>query len=33
MLRNILLCAAISFALPANALDGEVLSHDPATVC
>ena len=32
MLRKILLCAAIPFALPANALDGEVLIHDPSTV-
>jgi arabinan endo-1,5-alpha-L-arabinosidase len=32
MLRKLLLCAAVSFALPAPALDGEVLIHDPSTV-
>jgi arabinan endo-1,5-alpha-L-arabinosidase len=32
MLRKFLLCAVITFALPANALDGEVLIHDPSTV-
>jgi arabinan endo-1,5-alpha-L-arabinosidase len=32
MLRTLLLCAAAAFALPANALDGEIGVHDPSTV-
>ncbi len=32
MLRRILLFAAIAFALPASALDGEILIHDPSTI-
>jgi len=32
MLRKLLLCAATTFALPALALDGEILIHDPSTV-
>src|SRR6478736_10577259 len=32
MLRRILLCAAAAFALPAHALDGEIIIHDPSTV-
>jgi arabinan endo-1,5-alpha-L-arabinosidase len=31
-MRGILLCAAIAFALPAHALDGEIVVHDPSTV-
>jgi len=32
MLKRLLICAAMAAALPANALDGEVLIHDPSTV-
>src|SRR5690242_20371622 len=32
MLRKILPCAALTFALPASALDGDILIHDPSTV-
>ena len=32
MLRKLLLCAAVTFALPAHALDGDILIHDPSTV-
>jgi arabinan endo-1,5-alpha-L-arabinosidase len=32
MLEKLLLCAAFTFALPAQALDGEILIHDPSTV-
>jgi arabinan endo-1,5-alpha-L-arabinosidase len=32
MLRKLLFCAAITFALPAHALDGEILTHDPSTI-
>src|SRR5690349_7288616 len=32
MLRKILLCSALSFAIQAHALDGEIAVHDPATV-
>jgi len=32
MLRNVTLCAALAFALPAHALDGEIIIHDPSTV-
>jgi len=32
MLKKILQCAAVAFALPANALDGEIIVHDPSTV-
>ena len=32
MLRKLLLCAAVTFALPAGALDGEILVHDPSTI-
>jgi len=32
MLRKSLLCAAAALALPAFALDGEVLIHDPSTI-
>ena len=32
MLRKLLLCAAMTFALPAGALDGENLVHDPSTI-
>jgi arabinan endo-1,5-alpha-L-arabinosidase len=32
MLRKLLLCAAVTFALPAPALDGQILIHDPSTV-
>jgi arabinan endo-1,5-alpha-L-arabinosidase len=32
MSKQILLCALVAFALPAHALDGEILIHDPSTV-
>jgi arabinan endo-1,5-alpha-L-arabinosidase len=32
MLRRILLSCAVALALPAHALDGEILIHDPSTV-
>ena len=32
MLRKLLVCAAVTFALPAGALDGEILVHDPSTI-
>jgi len=32
MLRKILPCIAVAFALPAIALDGEIVVHDPSTV-
>jgi len=32
MMRKLLLCAAVTFALPAAALDGEILVHDPSTI-
>ena len=32
MLKPILLCALLAFVLPAHALDGEILIHDPSTV-
>ena len=32
MLRKLLLCTTVTFALPASALDGEVIVHDPSTV-
>jgi arabinan endo-1,5-alpha-L-arabinosidase len=32
MLRTLLLCAAITIALPSHALDGDVLIHDPSTI-
>ena len=32
MLRKFLQCAAVTFAMPALALDGEILIHDPSTV-
>jgi len=31
-MRKYLLCAALVFALPAQALDGDILIHDPSTV-
>ena len=32
MLKNLLMCTAVAFALPAFALDGDVVVHDPSTV-
>jgi arabinan endo-1,5-alpha-L-arabinosidase len=32
MLKQILLCAAVTFVLPAQALDGEIQIHDPSTI-
>jgi arabinan endo-1,5-alpha-L-arabinosidase len=32
MLRRLLLCTAVTFMLPAHALDGEIGVHDPSTV-
>ena len=32
ILRRLLMCAAITFVVPAHALDGEILIHDPATI-
>src|SRR5512134_896697 len=32
MLRKLLLGVALSFALPAHALDGEIQIHDPSTI-
>jgi len=32
MLQKLLLCVATTLALPAIALDGEILIHDPSTV-
>ena len=32
MLRKILLCVTATFVLPAHALDGEILVHDPSTI-
>src|SRR5689334_17675126 len=32
IMRIVLLCAAMFFALPAHALDGEIAIHDPSTV-
>ena len=31
-MRKLVLCAAVTFALPAGALDGEILVHDPSTI-
>jgi len=31
-MRKLLLCAAMTIAIPADALDGEILVHDPSTI-